>query len=107
MLTATCGCAERLVGGVHCLKIERSSEELARVMEAVIEGRVDLVSLGAAGEALVREDMSFETNLDKMESVLLAEQRKWEREQLYNDRAHLLEFVKYHLSCAMRFGVTD
>jgi glycogen(starch) synthase len=99
VLTATCGCSERLVSGVHCLKVERSSEELARVMEDAVEGRLDLASLGAAGEALVRDDMSFESNLDKIESVLLAERRNWDHEQLNSERAHLLEYVNiiYHV----------
>ena len=98
VLTATCGCSERLVGDVHCVKIERSSQDLARVMRDAIAGRLDLINLGAAGRALVRDDMSLESHVGKLERVLLREQRPWDRALINSENVHLLDTqsIIYH-----------
>jgi glycosyltransferase involved in cell wall biosynthesis len=104
ILTADCGCAERIVHQVHGIKIDRTAPALAEAMRAVIDGRTDLARIGRAAQAMVRADLSLDGHVDKIEAVLERQRRSWAPAGLNDPRALLLAFVKHHLSVAFRFG---
>lgn len=70
IMTGDCGPAERMVDGVHCIKIERSVSSLASAMSAVGRGEVDLEAIGRAGRRLAAGDLSFPVSIRRLEAVL-------------------------------------
>lgn len=70
VITATCGPAERIVDGVHCLKIARTADSVANAIERVCRGDVDLAAAGLAGRRLVEGDLAFDTSIDRLEALL-------------------------------------
>jgi glycosyltransferase involved in cell wall biosynthesis len=104
ILTRNCGTSERLVDGVHCLKIDRTAVGLAEAMAKVATGQVDLGRIGRAGQRLMRLDLSFEKYLDHTESALRAHATPWRHEAAHDPKLPLLAFVKHNLSVRLRFG---
>jgi glycogen synthase len=104
IITRHVGAAERLVDGVHCLKIERTVVELTDVMRRVIGGEIDLARIGRAGQRLVASDLSFTRCLDQIESVLRAHARPWRHGAADDQMLPLLTFLKHNLSVGLRFG---
>ena len=107
IVTSRCGVAERLVGDVHCLKIERTVPALSEVMRAVISKEVDLARIGQAAAALVRSDLTFERCLDRIEKVLEAAICDWERLMLNDSKLLLLIHTKHHLARYISFHVDN
>lgn len=103
IVTRNCGVSERLVDGVHCLKVEREAEDLARAMGTVIRGEVPLSKIGAAATALVRSDLSFKHCMDRIESILQHACGDWDRTTLHSNKLLLLAYVKHHLARTLRF----
>jgi glycosyltransferase involved in cell wall biosynthesis len=104
IMTRNCGAAERLVDGVHCIKIDRTADDLAAAMRGAIDGSHDLARLGRAGADLVAGDLTFERCLDQIERVLAAIPGRCDRRRLEDPRLALLTFLKHDLSSALRFG---
>lgn len=107
IMTRECGAAERLVDGVHCIKIGRATEALTAAMADVIEGNTDVEKLGAACAGLVRADLSFEKALERIERVLNDAKRDpvdWRSAALDDPRLPLLTFLKHDLAIRMRFA---
>jgi glycosyltransferase involved in cell wall biosynthesis len=104
ILTRNCGTSERLVDGVHCLKINRTADGLAEAMTRVAAGQVDLGKIGRAGQRLMRSDLSFERYLDRTETALRAHATSWRHEAADDPVLPLLAFVKHNLSVRLRFG---
>lgn len=98
IITSTCGVAERLVGSVHCLKIERTAEALNDAMRSILLKQVDLPAIGRAVAALVRSDLAFDKCLTRIEEVLQAERRTWGRSVLNDIKLPLLIHTKHHLA---------
>ena len=107
ILTADCGCAERIVDNVHGIKIDRTAEALAEAMRSAVDGTIDLERIGTAAATMVRSDLSLTGHVDKLVAVLSAQCRPGERASVDDKRALLLAFVKHYLSLAFRFGATD
>jgi len=70
LMTATCGLAEWLVDGVHCLKAERTPEAFADVIERVIRGEIDPAPIAARAQKVVLRDFHLDTLLPRIEAVL-------------------------------------
>lgn len=70
ILTGTCGPAERIVDGVHGMKIRRTPGDLANAMRSVILGEVDLEKMGASARKLAATDLSFDTSIGRVERFL-------------------------------------
>ena len=104
IITRNCGTSERLVDGVHCIKIERTVDQLAEAMAAVAEGRVDLARVGRAGQRLVANDLSFDRYLSRVESVLREHALPWCYERADDPTLPLLAFLKHNMSVRLRFG---
>ncbi|WP_164124429.1 glycosyltransferase, partial [Stenotrophomonas maltophilia] len=64
IITGNCGTSERLIDNVHCIKIDRTVDDLARAMMEVAAGQHDLAKMGRAGRRLVTSDLSFDRHLD-------------------------------------------
>lgn len=107
ILTADCGCAERIVQHVHGIKIERTAAALANAMRNVITGALDLQRMGRAASEMVRSDLTLAGHVDKIMSVLNREARPWDPGRVLDQRTVLLAFIKHHLSLAFRLGHSD
>jgi glycosyltransferase involved in cell wall biosynthesis len=104
VLTRTCGTSERLVDGVHCMKIDRTAEQLAEAMAQVAAGKVDLARMGRAGQRLMKTDLSFARYLDRVENALNDHVRPWDYAAADDPALPLLAFLKHNLSVFLRFG---
>ncbi|GAB4139094.1 MAG: hypothetical protein Fur0046_14050 [Cyanobacteria bacterium J069] len=88
IMTRQVGAAERLVGGVHCLKANRIAQEISGAMRQLIGDRGLLESLAQRGCAFVRQDLSLSKLGANIETILYASTRaiKWDAvdwEQVY------------------------
>jgi glycosyltransferase involved in cell wall biosynthesis len=107
ILTEDCGCAERIVDGVHGIKIERTAKALADAMRMAVQGEADLDRMAVASAAMVRSDLSIGGHADKILQVLEAHRRPWSLASVSDRRALLLAFIKHHLSLALLAGACD
>lgn len=104
IITRNCGAAERLVDNVHCIKIERNVEDLARVMSAIARGEIDLARIGKAGAELVRSDLSLAGCVDSIESILKKATRAWDTKMLFDPKLLLLAYIKHQLARILLLG---
>ncbi len=104
IMTRNCGAAERLVDGVHCIKIDRTVDDLAAAMRGVIDGSHDLARLGRHAADLVARDLSFDRCLGQIKHVLAAVPGRLNEARLHDPQLELLTFFKHDLSSALRFG---
>ena len=104
IMTRNCGASERLVDGVHCLKIERNVEDLTEAMTKIADRAVDLQAMGGAGHRIGSSDLSFARCLDQIETVLHAHAGDWPAELTDDPKLPLLAFLKHNLSLTLRFG---
>lgn len=70
IITSTCGVAERLINNVNCIKIERNPKSLFSVLQDFCIGRIDCQKLGDNAQTITRQDLSFESCLNKIEEIL-------------------------------------
>jgi glycogen(starch) synthase len=104
IITRICGAAERLVDGVHCIKIDRSVSGLAEAMAAVADGSVDVARMARACRRLTASDLSFERCLDRVESVLAAHATPWRQASAQDPALPRLALLKHNLALRLRFG---
>jgi glycosyltransferase involved in cell wall biosynthesis len=104
VVTRNCGTCERLVDGVHCIKIERTVDDLAAAMARIAGNGVDLARLGRAGRRLMAHDLSFDRCLDRIETALREHARPWRQAAADDPALPLLAFLKHNLSVSLRFG---
>jgi glycosyltransferase involved in cell wall biosynthesis len=104
IMTANCGASERLVDGVHCIKIERTVDGLADAMRHVAANEIDIARIGRAARRLVMGDLSFARSIDRIEAALYGHIRPWRHEAADDARLPLLLYVKHNLSVSLRFG---
>ncbi len=105
IMTANCGASERLVDGVHCLKIFRTAEDLAAAMQHVAGDAAALARMGRAAQRLVTTDLRFERCLMQIEAILLETAAARPGPSHIDDRALApLAFLKHNLSMRLRFG---
>jgi glycogen(starch) synthase len=104
IMTRNCGASERVVDGVHAIKIERTADGLAEAMRGVATGAVDVARIGRAGRRLVASDLSFARCLDRIERALQAHARPWRHAAADDPSLPLLAFLKHNLSISLRFG---
>jgi glycogen(starch) synthase len=70
LITRDCGVAEWLVHGAHCLKCERSPEDLAGALRSVIDGRTPLAHIARRGAEAVWRDFHLDAVLPALERAL-------------------------------------
>ena len=104
IITRNCGTSERLVDGVHCIKIDRTVDQLADAMICAATGRVDLARIGRAGQRLITTDLSFDRYLDRTENALREHAHPWRYETIDDPTLPLLLFLKHNLSVKLHFG---
>lgn len=104
IMTANCGAAERLVDEVHCLKIRRQCDDLAKAMRRVANGSVDLAGLGRAGRRLVESDLAFGRCLETIEAILREQVATVGPSRIDDPTLPALAFLKHNLSVRMQFG---
>ncbi len=72
IISQTCGLAEWFVHGVHLLKCERSAEGFAEVFAAILDGGIDLASIGPRASAIIRREFHIDAIAPKICGVLEA-----------------------------------
>jgi glycosyltransferase involved in cell wall biosynthesis len=76
VLSRICGNAEWFVHGVHCLKAERTPEAFAGVFADILEGKIDLGTLGRRSAAVVWRDFHLDALLPRIERTLATAARQ-------------------------------
>lgn len=104
IITRNCGTSERLIDGVHCIKIERTVDDLVDAMARAAANMVDLARIGRAGQRLVASDLSFDRCLDRIELALREHAKPWRHELADDPVLPLLAYLKHNLSVSLRFG---
>ncbi|MFT4028617.1 MAG: glycosyltransferase family 4 protein [Protaetiibacter sp.] len=89
VITADCGAAERLVDGVHAVKITRSAQALTSAMRDIVQGRTDLERIGARARRICREALSLEAAVTAVERIL-EEGGPWRPDARMIERAEAL-----------------
>jgi glycogen(starch) synthase len=97
IITRNAGVAERLVDGVHTLKIDRTSSSLATAMRHLLTNELDIAAMGRRAARLVREDLSFRRCLDEIERVLRGSARVWDQRRLDERRLPAILYAKHVL----------
>jgi glycosyltransferase involved in cell wall biosynthesis len=97
IITRNAGVAERLVDGLHTLKIDRNSGSLAGAMQQLLTGEVDIATMGRRAARLVRGDLSFSRCLDEIERVLSSAARVWDQNHLDAPRLPSVLYAKHAL----------
>jgi len=72
IITDRCGASERLVHGVHCIKIKRNPNSLFTQMKEFHENKIDLNRIGQNAQTITRDDLSFTSCLSQIEATLQA-----------------------------------
>lgn len=104
IMTMNCGASERVVDGVHCLKIERTVDDLAQTMGRVARGEIDLARIGRAGRRLVSTDLSMSRCIRDIEAILTRHAAPWDVAHADDPHLPLLTFLKHNLSTGLRFA---
>jgi glycosyltransferase involved in cell wall biosynthesis len=105
IMTRNCGASERLVHGVHCIKIKRDVDALTDVMRDVASGHIDLARLGGTAARLVRQDLSFARWIERIEAVLArCASRPRNRSAVDDPRLEQLAYLQDMLALQMRFA---
>jgi glycogen(starch) synthase len=97
IVTRNAGVAERLVDGVHALKIDRTPESLATAIRRLLTGDADVAAIGRRAARLVRSDLSFTRCLDDIEQVLQKAAVPWDPSRLDDPRLPAILFAKHAL----------
>jgi glycosyltransferase involved in cell wall biosynthesis len=70
MMSHTCGIAEWLVHGVHCIKSPRTSEAFASHLAAILDGERDIAQIGRRVAAVVRRAFHLSAIIPRIEGAL-------------------------------------
>lgn len=97
IITRNAGVAERLVDGVHALKIDRTPDSLANAIQLLLDGEVDAATIGRRAARLVRRDFSFARCLDRIEATLEVVPRTSYLATLEEPRLRVAIFAKHAL----------
>ena len=76
LLSMQCGFAEWFVGGVHCLKADRTPTAFAEAIIGVLTGATDLGPLARRAAAVVGRDFHLETIIRRVEMALQTASRR-------------------------------
>jgi hypothetical protein len=98
IITAQCGAAEVLTHGVHCIKINRNTNELARAMQDVMDNKYDLVKMGLAGKHLAETDLSHGKYIEDVEVKLKEHAKPWSQDRLNDCKLPMLMYIKHNLA---------
>ena len=71
VISKSCGVAEWLVHGVHCLKAERTPEAFAEVFRDVIEGKIAIQSIVRRAREAAWSDFHSSVIIPKIETLML------------------------------------
>jgi glycogen(starch) synthase len=97
IITRNAGVAERLVDGLHTLKIDRTSRSLAAAMRQLLTSEKDVAAIGTRAARLVRTDLSMSRCLDDIERVLRNAAMVWDQRRLDEPRLPAVLFAKHVL----------
>jgi glycosyltransferase involved in cell wall biosynthesis len=71
IISRSCGLAEWLVHGVHCLKVEPTAQDLARAFLDLLEWRIDPCPIAERARASIWRDFHIDAIAPRIESLLL------------------------------------
>lgn len=101
ILTDLAGASERLVDGVHCIKTDRTPDDLASIMRSICLGEVDIREIGHAAMTLCQDDLSLDSCMDAIEAALtnFVDGKSPKRMPEWSD--YLLSYLKSNLSAKL------
>jgi glycosyltransferase involved in cell wall biosynthesis len=70
IISAVCGNAEWFIDGVDCLKVERHASAVADRIGKVLDGSLDLESMGRRAARVIRRDFHLDNVLPQIVNVL-------------------------------------
>jgi glycosyltransferase involved in cell wall biosynthesis len=76
LMSHTCGIAEWLVHGAHCLKAPRRASAFANCLGAIMDGAIDLELLGRRTQAVVQRDFHLDALIGRIEALLARASRQ-------------------------------
>ena len=97
IMTRNAGAAERLADGVHAMKIDRTVDALAAAIRSLLDGEVDMPSLGRRAARYIRRELTFERCLDAIERFLYRQVRPWDSRRAADPRLVATLFAKHEL----------
>lgn len=98
IMTRHAGCAERVVDGVHVLKIDRTAESLKEAVVSLLTGEADVEAIGRRASRMVRSDLSFSACMGAIELKLgEAAAQSWDPSKLDDQRLPSMLFAKHWL----------
>jgi glycosyltransferase involved in cell wall biosynthesis len=71
LISGTCGNAEWMVDGVHCLKSARDPQAFANALKAILDGELSLAPIARRAQAAVRSSFAFAAVYPRIEAALL------------------------------------
>jgi glycosyltransferase involved in cell wall biosynthesis len=104
ILTRNAGAAERLVDGVHAVKIDRSADGLAEAIRSLLDGELDVAAIGRRAARYVRHDLNFERCVDAIERTLQRRLHPWDVRRAADRRLAALLFAKHELGRYLTFA---
>jgi glycosyltransferase involved in cell wall biosynthesis len=97
IITRNAGVAERLIDGVHALKVDRTPISLAGAMRRLLTGEIDAAEMGRRAGRLVRNDLSLSRCLDQIERFLRGVATGWEQSNVDDPRLPAVLYAKHML----------
>lgn len=70
LMSRSCGIAEWLVHGIHCLKAPRTASAFASTVASILDGVTELEPIGRRAAAVVRRDFHLDTIVLRIEEIL-------------------------------------
>ena len=104
ILTRNAGAAERLVDGVHAVKIDRSADALAGAIRSLLDEELDVAALGRRAARYVRHDLNFERCVDAIERTLRRRRHPWDAHRAADSRLAAVLFAKHELGRYLTFA---
>ncbi len=97
IITRNAGVAERLIDGIHTLKIDRTAASLAGAMRQLLTAEKDAGVMGRRAARMVRNDLSFSRCLDRIEHVLHGAAIGWDQHVLDEPSLPAVLYAKHTL----------
>ena len=104
ILTRNAGAAERLVDGVHAVKIDRSADALAEAIRSLLDGELDVAAIGRRAARYVRHDLNFDRSVDAIERTLRRRLHPWDARRAADSRLAAVLFAKHELGRYLTFA---
>jgi glycogen synthase len=98
LMAHTCGIAEWLVHGVHCLKAPRTADAFADQLAAILDGTINLAPIARRVAAVVRREFHLDVIVPRIEAALARASRRSRSGAGSADEAYRMALLAERLS---------